>query len=430
MMRGNGQDPAVRIGFYSHDTLGLGHFSRCLKIAHTFARGLGRVEGVLITGLPCAGVFQAPPGHRLVRLPAVTKRGDGTYVEREAGASLARVLAERCARISTTIKTFAPDLFIVDNVPCGLGGEVLPSLRHLAARRGVRTVLVLRDVLDSAGVIKDEWERGEAGEALEIYDEIWVFGSRADVEAMVESGPLGTVASKVVACGALPSPPSARRETPGLLVECDEAPGALPVRSAAQSLPTEESSGEGTSERSRPRIIVTGGGGKDAHALVRSYLDALRMFRPAVSSRIVLGPDFPEETLRELTAHNGFEACIDRFVPDLAAEIAQADAVVSMAGYNTVCEVRAAGCPALLVPRVRPRREQWLRACALAEVGLVKVEHPEAIDARSLWLAVEELLESPAPRPQALPGGHAALARAGRLLGTEPRQPTFTESLH
>src|SRR5437016_7118415 len=49
--------------------------------------------------------------------------------------------------------------------------------------------------------------------------------------------------------------------------------------------------------------------------------------------------------------------------------------VVSMGGYNAVCEVLSAERPTVIVPRVRPRKEQLLRAQALQRRGVARMIH-------------------------------------------------------
>ena len=44
--------------------------------------------------------------------------------------------------------------------------------------------------------------------------------------------------------------------------------------------------------------------------------------------------------------------------------------VVAMAGYNTFCEILSFDKRAILVPRVRPRREQVMRAMRAGELDL------------------------------------------------------------
>jgi predicted glycosyltransferase len=67
-----------------------------------------------------------------------------------------------------------------------------------------------------------------------------------------------------------------------------------------------------------------------------------------------------------------------------------------MAGYNTVCEVLAAGTPTLLVPRVAPRAEQSIRARRLAELGLVRTLPPAEATASGLGAALRDLIHDPA----------------------------------
>ena len=77
------------------------------------------------------------------------------------------------------------------------------------------------------------------------------------------------------------------------------------------------------------------------------------------------------------------------YLEDLAEYIPAADVVVSMGGYNTICEILSFEKHALIVPRVHPEPEQWIRARRLQEMGLVEVLRPEALspDTLSAWLA-------------------------------------------
>ena len=65
------------------------------------------------------------------------------------------------------------------------------------------------------------------------------------------------------------------------------------------------------------------------------------------------------------------------FDPELPALLAAADVVVSMAGYNSMSEILRSGVPSVVVPRTRPRLEQWMRASALQALGLCRVIHPD-----------------------------------------------------
>jgi UDP-N-acetylglucosamine transferase subunit ALG13 len=53
-----------------------------------------------------------------------------------------------------------------------------------------------------------------------------------------------------------------------------------------------------------------------------------------------------------------------------------ADVVVSMAGYNTICEILSLGKRAVIVPRVEPVQEQKIRAERMVGLGLFKMIYP------------------------------------------------------
>jgi predicted glycosyltransferase len=385
-----------RIVFYSHDTFGLGHLSRCLKLAHHIAPALGSVQGLFLTGSAWTGLFDLPPGFRFVLLPPVVKQGR-SYRVKGASSPLATAIRERQRRVDEALSGFRPHLLVADNVPCGLLGELLPSLRMLRRRQQTTAVLSLRDVLDRTDVVTAEWNRVGAEEALELlYDEIWFFGEESDARHLTENGPLSRHTGKVVRCGRLAGYPSPERP-----------PKSPPAKATPRS-------------HRGPAILVTGGGGGDAHELVTAYIEALRNRQPLVSSRIVLGPDFPIEKISPLLARNGFSARVERFVPNLGELMASADVVVAMAGYNTVCEIESSGRPAVLVPRVWPRQEQILRALKRQQDGLARVVHPDCLTPDGLWKAIEACIGSPAVPPPRQPGGPAAAARVAGLMGKEP----------
>lgn len=369
-----------RIALYSHDTFGLGHFRRCLKLGRAIRDEIPEASGLFLTGSPWADRFELPLGFTTRRLTPVIKRGRGTYASRDASRPFDEVLEERRESIRSALEAFEPDLLIVDNVPCGLKGEIAPVLEsNLAARR----VLALRDVLDDPAEISQEWRRSGAERAVsEHYDEVWLFGEQDDLERSLSEELLDSMRHKIVVCGHIGS---------GRL---------LPAR-------------RGRKDRDRPRVLVTCGGGGDAVELILTYLRALELGKRSLDSRLVLGPDFPLERLPKVAA----EVEILRFDPDLERSIADADLLVSMAGYNTVCEIREAGSRAVLVPRVTPRLEQFLRSERLARRGRVAMIHPRDLTPETLIRAIDEVLEQPAPFSEKFVGGWMA-ARRARLMIT------------
>jgi predicted glycosyltransferase len=105
----------------------------------------------------------------------------------------------------------------------------------------------------------------------------------------------------------------------------------------------------------------------------------------------VTGPLMPAAERRKLTAlaANMPFAIVHNFLPEPLPLMRQAAAIVSMGGYNTISEILSTDTPALVVPRVHPRREQMIRAERLHDLGLIDYLAPDALTPASIgrWFA-------------------------------------------
>src|SRR5256886_10122770 len=109
------------------------------------------------------------------------------------------------------------------------------------------------------------------------------------------------------------------------------------------------------------------------------------------------------------------------FVHDPTPLIDRADRIIAMGGYNTVCEALSFEKHALIVPRVSPEPEQWIRAQRFRNLGLVDVLHPSELDARKLteWLA-PHLGPPPPGRSQSAFAGLTRMPAVGAELFASP----------
>jgi predicted glycosyltransferase len=90
---------------------------------------------------------------------------------------------------------------------------------------------------------------------------------------------------------------------------------------------------------------------------------------------------------------------LQTFTDDMMACMDAADLVISMGGYNTVCELLTLGKRAIVVPRVEPVTEQWIRAERMAKLGLLRTIHPEEMTPSLLMEIVKEELAEVNVRP-------------------------------
>ncbi len=368
---------APRFALYSHDTMGLGHMRRNLLIAQALVEAIPGASVLLIAGASVAGRFELPPGVDCVSLPSLHKGADGTYVAKSLSVPIEALRRVRMAAIDGALRAFDPDLFLVDNVPNGALGELLPVLERLRREARTRTVLGLRDVLDEPAAVRREWrERDNVRTVVEAYDAVWVYGDAAAYDVAEAYGFPIEVRRKLTHVGLL----DARRRFASARADHGIA-----------------AAGTTLDRNARPLYLGLVGGGQDGADLALAFA---RATAPAgVRRLLVTGPFMPAAAVEALCAtaaeRTGLE--VVSFVREPSDLIRRAERVVAMGGYNTVAEVLAFAAPALIVPRVRPRREQWERARYLARLGLVDVLHPE----RATPAAIEAWWRAPRPWPRA-----------------------------
>lgn len=353
------------IALYSHDSVGLGHARRNRALAFALAEHLPAltgttVRGLLVAGHPDAGLDTLPEGWDWLILPGLTRGRDG-YTPRRLGLDATALRDLRSATLTAALSALDPDLFIVDRHPFGIDGELLPVLTMLRAR-GCRTVLGLREVLDTPRVAAAEWDRLGGGEQVTaLLDAVWIYGDHRVYDPRLT--------------GELPGPLARLAEPTGYLSR--GRPAARPRRTGRPSpVPPP------------PYLLTVLGGGSDGADLARL---ALRATPPAGHRHLLItGPQIPAADLEELHELADGRTTVARTAPDVPELIAGSAAVVCMGGYNTIAELLDTDTPALVVPRSRRRQEQPRRARALAAVGALETRDAEQLTAADItaWWAL------------------------------------------
>jgi predicted glycosyltransferase len=379
-----------RVLIYSHDTFGLGHLRRCRTIAHSLVDSDKDLSVLILSGSPIIGSFDFRARVDFVRIPGVIKLRNGEYTSLNLHIRIEETLAMRASIIKHTAEIFDPDLFIVDKEPLGLRGEVRDTLEMLR-RRGAPIVLGLRDVMDEPAQLAPEWERKHALPALQrFYDEIWVYGLPQICDPLE----------------GIELPPGVRKRMAFTGYLRRSAPAALPAETAANLV-------------DEPFLLVTPGGGGDGEALIDWVLSAYEHDRDLpYSALVVFGPFMQPELQNEFMAR---AARLDRvraitFDARLEGLMERAAGVVAMGGYNTFCEILSFDKPALIVPRTRPRLEQFIRASRASDLGLVRMLVDDG-DRRPMQMAtaLRHLTQQPRPSQVVVPGLLDGLDSVNRL---------------
>lgn len=351
----------LRIALYSHDSQGLGHLRRNLAIAHHLGRDLPQLTGRDVTGLIISGLaptmnLPLPPGFDWLTIPGVAK-GESGYRPRNLLEATADLIHLRSGLLDAALLGFAPDLLIIDRHIFGVWQELRAPLHRLQARHPLtRIVLGLREVLDESRRVAAEWQAiGDTDALGTLIDEVWVYGDPA--------------VHDLVHLGQIPASLVGRTRFTGYL-----AAGRELADRPAQMI-------------KQPYILTTVGGGSDGQAVLDACLGVVPP--PGFRHVIVAGPQAPVHMVDDLSSSLGPNTEVHHSLSGLSAQIAGASAVISMGGYNTMCEILASRTPALIIPRTTPRAEQAIRADALARVGVVDVLNKTQLTTGALetWLA-------------------------------------------
>ncbi|MGH7998955.1 MAG: glycosyltransferase family protein [Brasilonema sp.] len=354
----------MRLLVYSHDAYGLGNIRRMLAICEHLLSEIPQLSILLLSGSPMLQGFRMPKGLDYIKLPCVNRGETGEVAVKFLGMGIDETVKLRSELIFSAVVNFQPDLFLVDKKPYGLKHELTDTLNYLQTELPEsKIVLLLRDILDSPEKTIAEWQKQGYCEAIEkFYHQLLIVGTPEVFDIAKEYQFPQVIAEKVRYCGYI-------RRQPGYKSKNN-------IREELQVSPQER------------LILVTPGGGEDGYELVDAYLSAIALL-PAqhhFKSLIICGPEMPaqQQQLVYQAAENNSQVQIGEFTDDLMSYIQAADVVVSMAGYNTVCEILSAGKPAVIVPRCKPSKEQSIRAERMENLGLFQAIHPEKMNPKIL----------------------------------------------
>jgi predicted glycosyltransferase len=384
-----------RLLIYSQDGFGLGHQRRTTLLADEFLSSCPGASVLTVSDSPLGKFFSSATGHDYCKLPSVRKVGPGEWRPVSLSSSFTDVLDVRRAMLRTTVEAFRPDVLLVDHMPHGAMGELVPTLEMLR-NEPTAVVLGLRDILDAPAVVRERWRLEGAYEAVErYYDQVLVYGSSDVFDVATEYDWPDAVRSKIRYCGYVCAPP------PPDMSE--------PLRSRYRE-----------TARGGHLVVAMAGGGADAYPLFDALLSAVPHIQEAGDCHIVLvtGPFLPAAQHLELIARaQGLPVDVLTSVSDAVGYAASADLVVAMAGYNTTAEILSVGTPALLVPRSGPSAEQQMRARLFAERGWVDWLRPQDLSAGKIGEAITRALCEPwAPTAVRPPDPAGGTAGADRLI--------------
>ncbi|RJP17135.1 MAG: glycosyltransferase [Candidatus Abyssobacteria bacterium SURF_5] len=367
----------LKVALYSHDSQGLGHVRRNLCITQAFSRCDPSPSTLLIVGAREAALFSTPRGVDFLSLPAISKENDGKYASRSLDMPLEKISELRANTIRSVLDLFSPDVFVIDKHPTGILGELEKTLELLREKGGTRCVLGLRDVLDHPSAVWKEWHRlGTDAVVSSFFDEVWVYSDPTIYDPISECRICQDINVPIRYTGYLGRKHELDAHTKGLN-GLNKPPGVPAGRF----------------------VLCMVGGGQDGFKVAEAFANA--ELPDDTHAVLVTGPFMSADKKRKLgrASENNRRLTVFEFYkwPELLLQAAWK--VVSMGGYNTVIEMLSLRKNGLIVPRVKPRSEQLIRAERLQKLGLLDMVHPDKLTpaALSRWFA-SDVVERPFAR--------------------------------
>lgn len=344
---------SLSIMTYSHDGFGLGHIKRNSIIARHGIDKIPNSRFLMITSCPFPPFFTLPHGIDYIKLPSIIKVNTGIWRARTLSGDIEDFKRFRTTLIRDSVDFFKPDIFLVDYLPAGVWGELLPIFNHLKKQENnPKIILGLRDIIDRPEHVKALWEKeGVYDILIEYYDKIIVYGSEEIYDTANQYGINGPLAEKVVYSGYL----------------CSKTDLELHKNIQEKQLRAHDK-----------LIVVTGGGGYDAYPLMKLSIKALRNVLSKLSAHAVFitGPLMDRDDYNKLkTLSRDLPVKIIRNC-DTSEFIHSAELIITMAGYNTLMDAIYAEKKIITMPRKGPSIEQRLRVKLFEKLGILTSINP------------------------------------------------------
>lgn len=390
----------MRFLLYAHDGVTSADLRRSMALAARLRETSPNASVMLVAGTDL-GHVGVPPGVEVVHLPGLAERAGAGG--RFLSVSAADLLDLRSRVLETLVRSYRPDVMVVDTHPLGTAGELRPALE---AQRltGRRAVLGVGDILDEAHASMRAASAAAHDAITRFYDRVLVYGQRGLFDPVMAYGWPADIAERVRYCGHVVSDFTAEAWR-------EDAPPAFVAR-----------------RRSRPLVLAAVGSGEDALPLLAAFVRAVDAPWDAAILTAPAAADPDHLRLRTDATAAGVE-CVAS-VPGLARWFGAVDALVTTTGPDLVIDALATGLPIVCVPRTRVRTEERIRARALARAELLRLADasPGALR-RSVALALETSRPSLAQRARRtldLDGAAGAAAYLVELAAAGDRDRNLT----
>ena len=352
-----------KVLFYVQHLLGVGHVFRSMRIVSALVASGFEVE-VIYGGQKLDNFHDG--GAKVHFLPSLySAKGDFSKLITEDGSVADDCFRDhRRDRVLQILAVCQPDIIITEAFPFGrrqMHFELLPLMEAVQAMDNrPRVFASIRDILQEGN--KPSKDRQTVDFVLRYFDGVLVHGDR-ELVALSQTFPFADEIEDKLAYTGIVTP----RKT-------DDLPGS----------------------DERYDVVVSAGGGLLGRELLFAAAEAKQSSILKDARWCLLTGPFMEQDDRERLQQ--CEIDVFAFVPDLYRLLKSAWLSISLTGYNTVADIMAAGCRAIVAPQWNEKEtEQLRRAELLAKRGLVTMLPHDNKTPSALNAAIETSMSAPPP---------------------------------
>ncbi|SME92372.1 glycosyltransferase family protein [Desulfovibrio gilichinskyi] len=360
----------MKIIHYCQHVLGMGHFFRSLEIS----RALQNEQVIFVSG-GTKPAQQLPDHVEYFQLPGLCMdESFGGLTPTDEGRAIDEVKADRIEKIKILFEQKQPDIFLIELFPFGRKAfrfELLPILDSIKAGLygNVKVICSLRDIL----VEKNDGGKHEKRcvETLNKYFDLLLIHSDPQIAKLDETfQAMNDIAIPYLYTGFVARKPNKN------------------IRGVIR-----KQLGISTDEK---LLVVSAGGGKVGESLLKAVFDSFAELNIEKTKLLMLtGPFFDNDKydLMKTASLSLPNITVEKFAPDFPNLLTGADAMISMAGYNTCMDILTTNIPSAVLPFAQ-NREQRMRAEKLAEHISLKIMNVNDLNNTNMKTIITDLLTS------------------------------------
>ena len=360
----------MKIIHYCQHILGMGHFFRSLEIA----RALDKEEVLFVSG-GSKPDQDLPSNVKYIQLPGLCMDEKfGGLMTTDPNLDLEEVKIDRAATLLHIFQQERPDIFLIELFPFGRKAfrfELLPVLDTIKDGQlgNIKVVCSLRDILV---------ERNDGGKHEK---RVVKYLNKYFDRLLIHSDPqIASLDETFQLMDRITIPYSYTGFT-----------ARKPDEGVRESIRT--SLGISANEK---LLIASAGGGKVGRPLMEAVFKSFSCNSPENAKLLMLtGPFYDQENFNILhnAAENFKNITVRKFASDFTNLLTAADAMISMAGYNTCMDILTSGIPAAVLPFAQ-NSEQRMRAEKLTKYVPIRVLETKDLVASGMDNVINALLVS------------------------------------